>query len=92
MSDLDPSFSGKINTNPELGNAIRRKYRNQRYKLKLKHGLSFNLSELENSVKHFYNLETMGENFNKILTFAKKNNFKLYDRIPASFLKKFHIK
>ena len=92
LSELDPSFSGKINIDSELGNAIRRKYRNQRYKLKLKHGLSFNLSELENSVKHFYNLETMDENFNKILTFAKKNNFKLYERIPSSFLKKFHIK
>lgn len=92
LSDLDPSFSGKITIDPKLGNTIRRKYRNQRYKLRLKHGLSFNFSDLENSNKHFYNLETMDEDFNKILTFAKKNNFKLYERIPTFFFKKFHIK
>ena len=92
LSDLDPSFSGKITIDPKLGNEIRRKYRNQRYKLKLKHGLNFKFSELENSVKHFYNLETMDEDFNKILTFAKKNNFKFYKIIPQFFIKKFPIK
>ena len=92
LSDLDTTFSGKIAIDPKLGDAIRRKYRNQRYKLKLKYGLDFNFSELKNSVKHFYNLENMDEDFYKILTFAKKNKFKLYEKIPVFFLKKFHIK
>ena len=38
LSDLDPSFSGKISIGSEIGNMIRKKYRNQRYKLKLKYG------------------------------------------------------
>lgn len=89
LSDLDPSFSGKITIDPEVGNVIRSKYNSQRYKLKFKYGLNFNISNLENSNKNFYDIDNIDRDFKRILSFSKKNKFKIYEKIPQFILEKF---